>query len=159
MFWDNSKVNKKTKGRRNRKNESSSTSSSLVRGVAWGVVISLLSAFLFIVMGVWICYNLSDPTGLINAVAISAICVASTICGFVCAKICPNNSLLCGITSGAAFSFALFIISLPLSRSEGGFGLGAKVGLFIAMIALNFVGAVLGSIKIMKKRRRPAIRR
>ena len=159
MFNDKNKANKKTKGRRNRKNENATTSSGLMRGVAWGVVISFLSAFLFILLGVWVCYNLSDPTGLINALSIAAICIASMICGFVCSKMCSENSLLCGIASGAAFTFVIFVISLMLSRSDGSLGLGTRGVLFVAMLLLNLLGSVLGNVKIMKKRRRTATRR
>ena len=159
MFNEKNKRNKNVKARKKRSNEGTTVSARLMKGVARGVAFSFLTAFLFILSGVGIGYNLSDPTGVINVIAISAICIASITCGFVCSKSCPQRPIVCGLISGMAFVFSVFVISLLLPRTENGFGLGARGTLFIVTLALNFLGAILGNVKVLKRRRRSPIRR
>ena len=154
MFYEKNKRNKSTRARKNRGNESTTVSSRLMKGVVRGVGFSFLGAFLFMLIGVGVGYTLSDPTGSISIIAISAVCIASIMSGFLCSRSCRQRPILCGAASGLAFAFSVFVVSLLLPRSENGFGSGEIAALFIVMLVLNFCGAVLGNVKVMKRRRR-----
>ena len=144
------------KGRRTKKAEPTSPTLNLVmvciRSVAFSVLVSLLLLFISSL----ILTNISDPCVAIKPISLSILYFASLLCGFIAKKSSKLSFLLSGGASSLSFILFILIASLIIPSSHAlTFSDGTKAMLFLITIPTSIAGALLGEIKLVKKRHSP----
>lgn len=149
----NSKKAKKTKSRQTRNIESSTPLIRLIKGGLRALLISVMAAFLIIFLITIVNFNMSDPTENISFIAVSSLILSALFCGFLCSKFYPSAPLWCGALSAFVYSLFVFVCSIFIPRGESALEYNAKITIFVVFIIVNFVGAILGNVRVLKRKR------
>jgi len=156
------KSNKTTnqKGRKTRGSEEGSPMITLVTICLRSLLISISAALLIIFITSFVIIKTDDPCSAIIPASLIALYFSATLNGFIANKNENHSALLRSVSSSVTFILfiLMFSIIIPFSNSIT-FSPGLRAMLFILTIPANMIGAFLGGIKIIKKRKSPYSRR
>ena len=151
-------LSNKQKGRQKKKIESQSPTSRLISGSLKSLALSLLTAFLFILISSAIALNSKYPSHVARPIGISALMLTSLICGFFTRKFSRASVIRSGAISAFSISALVLIISLFIDASTDEPSIGAKSLTLLFSIVISFLGSMLGNIRHIKRRRHPKAR-
>lgn len=160
-----SKSNKSNQRKRKQRQKSSESALQngffhTVKSSLFGSLIGILSAFILMMAGAFVCYSSGDPHALTNAAALIALYASSFFAGFFAVRRNRSSALLCGGLAGAFLMLFFIIASLFFdSEEERAFDFPISLFLRVAIIAVAVLGGYIGSKRSGKKRKAPKGRR
>ena len=159
ILMNTSKASKNTQKKRKQRQKSSDTTVNggllhTTKSALFGAMIGIVSAFVFMTAGAFVCYLTSDPNAFVDVTALVSLYISSLVCGFAAAKKNRSSALLCGSLSGIFMMLFFVVCSLFFdSNSEAAFDFPISVLLRVAMIAVSVLGGYLGTKKGNSKKK------
>ena len=151
ILMNTSKASKNTQKKRKQKSSDTTVNEGLLhttKSALFGAMVGIVSAFVFMTAGAFVCYLTSDPNAFVDVTALVSLYISSLICGFAAVKKNRSSALLCGSLSGIFMMLFFVICSLFFdSNSEAAFDFPISVLLRVAMIAVSVLGGYLGTKK------------
>ena len=141
------------KGRRTKSPEPTTTK-KLVSVSLGSAVISLSATFLLILIASAVIIGTPDPHSAIAPTGFACLYLCAFICGFTAKRSSPFPAALIGLSSALVLTLLIMTVALlfPLSANST-LTLGAKALIFVSLFPTSMIGAALGGIKPVKKRR------
>lgn len=118
-----------------------------------GVLVSILSSAVLLLLFGWICFSRADPSALTGILGRAALYISAFLGGFFAARFNRETGLLSGLLTGGIFM--LFVIMLSLFLRGGSEPMGFMTWIMFLLVALlGGVGGYLGTPNGKKRKRR-----
>ena len=118
-----------------------------------GVLVSILSGAVLLLLFGWICFSRADPSALTGILGRAALYISAFLGGFFAARFNREAGLLSGLLTGGIFM--LFVIMLSLFLRGGSEPIGFMTWIMFLLVALlGGVGGYLGTPNGKKRKRR-----
>ena len=143
----------KQKSRRKRKIECQSPLSRIGMGATKALLISISSAFLFILISTMITLKLRDPSNAARPMGISCLILASLLCGYFMKKFSMTSVICSGAAAAFVLSVFVFTASLLIKVPTDTFSPGMRAPLLLLILISSTSGAALGNVRFVKRRR------
>ncbi len=119
-----------------------STPRSIMLGLFWTCVLSLILLVLFSA----IVYSTPDPGSLVLPTALAAAYLSAFFGGFAAAWLNRGDPLPCGLMTGGAFFVVMLLLSLVIpGGAESKVGFWTSAGLHALIILFSLLGAFAGT--------------
>ncbi len=149
----NRALTNKQRSRQKKKIESQSPLGNLAKGTLKALVMSLSSAFLFMLIAAAIAVNTQDPGNSARPMGIAILIITALISGFFTQKFSGVSTIGSGAASAFVLSVFILIASLLIQNSIEGFTPGARSLMLLLILGGSVLGAILGNVRLVKKRR------
>ena len=149
----NKALSNKQKSRQKKKIESQDPVASLLKGSFKALLISLLSAFLLMLISSAITLNIQDPGRAVRPFGIAVLIITALICGFSTQKLSSSSPIWSGLTSAFVLSTVILVSSLMFRKETEGFSVGVRSLMLLFILIASTFGAILGNARLVKKRR------
>ena len=117
-----------------------------------GLLVSILSSAVLLLLFGWICYTREDPSALLGILGRAGLYISAFLGGFFAAKFNREKGLLSGLAAGGAFM--LFVIMLSLFLRSGSESIKFMTWvMFLLILLIGTAGGYLG-VPSGKKRKR-----
>ena len=149
----NRSLSNKQKSRQRKKIESQNPVAKLLKGSLKALLISLLSAFLLLLISSAIALNTQNPGGAASPLGIAILIITSLICGFSTQKLTNSSPIRSGVSSSFVLSTVILVASLLFRKEIESFSAGARLLMLLFILLTSLLGAILGNVRFVKKRR------
>ena len=139
--------------KKRKKQRESDGVSRIVGACGAGVVSAILSILALSVASAFVACLGSDPDALVSYLGIAALYISSLVCGFVSARRCGENWLVCGFSSGAVLMIFLWAASYLFERElSGNYPTFAVLGMRALTVFMSALGAYISDYLSKRKR-------